>query len=352
MTTPPGTKEFFAKVGKTPRVRKPAVPEEATEKPLAAMPEGGPIGDGLCRWSARDNVFWTSGQSYKELPPGLYKCRCSSDIGPFLQRQEVKTDELILLPEPTIKTIIEQFETFWTLKPEFDARGFLHKRGILLWGPPGSGKTSTINLMTEIIVNKYEGLVIYIENAGNATACLQMIRRIEPKRRLIAIMEDLDALVEREGEEGFLAMLDGESQVDNIVYVGTTNYPERLDPRFVDRPSRFDTIHWLGMPSAASRKLYLKTKEPTLSESDLEEWVKLSSGLSVAHLREMIIAVRCFGQPLKAVVERLQLMHERTPSSQERPDRPNVGLIPQQAEGQQAIPQTRRIKSASSEGAA
>jgi hypothetical protein len=81
------------------------------------------------------------------------------------------------------------------------------------------------------------------------------------------------------------------------VFLASTNYPDRLDRRFVDRPSRFDTIRYVGMPTGAARRAYLKTKEPSLTDWELALWVDLTEEFSLAHLRDLIIAVRCFGQP-------------------------------------------------------
>jgi SpoVK/Ycf46/Vps4 family AAA+-type ATPase len=114
-----------------------------------------------------------------------------------------------------------------------------------------------------------------------------------------------DALIERHGENEFLALLDGEAQVDNIVFLSSTNYPERLDRRFVDRPSRFDTIKYIGMPSAGARHLFLNAKEPSLTPEELDLWVERTEGFSIAHLKELIIAVRCFRQPFAEALDGL-----------------------------------------------
>lgn len=281
---------------------------------------------GHSRWAERGDNFYGVGETREALPPGLYRCTSLEMIGPALTKQRVETDNLLELPDDAGTEILQEFQTFWKIASKFWERGFLHKRGFLLWGPPGSGKTSQLQLMIKKLIEEQQGVVLFLDHPGVAAACLQMARKIEPKRPMIAIMEDMDALVRKYGEHEYLALLDGEAQVDNIVFLGTTNYPEHLDRRFVDRPSRFDTIRYIGMPSDAARRMYLSTKEPSLEGDELELWVRASQGFSVAHLKEMIIAVRCFDQPLEKVVARLEEMQARKPTSENSPDRMPVGF--------------------------
>lgn len=282
---------------------------------------------GVSRWAERGDCFYGVGETRAALPPGLYRTVEMPHIGPALLKQRVETDSLLELPDDAGSAIISEFETFWKIADKFRARGFLHKRGFLLWGPPGSGKTSTIQLLIKRLITEQQGVVLFLDVPGLAAACLQMARKIEPKRPMIAIMEDMDALVRKFGEQEYLALLDGEAQVDNICFLASTNYPEYLDKRFVDRPSRFDTIRYIGMPAAAARRLYLSTKEPSLQGDELDEWVARSDGFSIAHLKEMIIAVKCFDQPLEKVVERLEQMQQRKPTSEDSPERAYAGFI-------------------------
>lgn len=262
------------------------------------------------RWSASDDKFWACQQTYNEIPAGLYKPAFSNSIGYYLEKQIVDTDDIIVLPDTESESVLKEIERFWTLKPEFEKRGFIYKRGILLWGDPGSGKTCTIQLLIQSIIEK-GGVAIFANHHETTSNCLQMLRKIEPDRPLVVLFEDLDALVREHGESGYLALLDGESQVNNVVFIATTNYPERLDKRFVDRPSRFDTIKLIPMPGADARYVYLKTKEPSLTKEELEQWVSMSKGFSVAHLKEMIISSRCYGKPVEKVVKRLRKMMDQ-----------------------------------------
>jgi ATP-dependent Zn protease len=277
------------------------------------------------RWSCRDDIFWAASDTVETLAAGFYKCAEIFNIGQVLAKLEIPVDDLIKFPDSAMDEMLAEFATFLTLKSRFVQRGFLFKRGLLFWGPPGSGKTALIMLIAQELI-RHNGVVIQIENPSSAATCLSMLRKIEPNRPIVAFMEDLDSLIEKYGESSFLSLLDGETQVDNIIYVATTNYPEKLDKRLVDRPSRFDTVKYIGMPNAASRRVYLKAKEPSMLDSELDDWTYETEGFSVAHLRELIILVKCYGHTLSAAVTRLRAMSVK-PNSEYAPNRVKIGII-------------------------
>jgi hypothetical protein len=277
-------------------------------------------------WASSGDAFWRIGQSHERLPAGVYRCAVAPSIGPHFARVKNETDTLIVFPDSESESLLEEIRRFQGMKAKFAAHGFLHKRGVLMWGPPGSGKTTTLQLLIKLMVSEHYGVAVLIDEPSLAVSCLQMLRAVEPERQIIGILEDLDALVERYGESEYLALLDGESQVDNVVYVATTNYPERLDARFVDRPSRFDTVRYIGMPSPEARSVYFSAKVPTLTDDKLRAFVAASDGYSVAHMREMVILTQCFEKSLDEAKSRLDKTRGVKPSSDKRPDRPDFGF--------------------------
>lgn len=293
----------------------------AMPQPPHAISEGGgdwaqTVASARC-WAQAGDAYFPVSEVVPALPAGAYRCR-NSNRGPYLEKMPIDIDRLLDLPDSAVERLLAEFKQFWTLRANFEERGFTFKRGMLLWGPPGSGKTSGIWQMTQELVRSHNGIVIFVEEPDLATVCISLARRIEPKRPMICVMEDLDALVQRHGEHGYLALLDGETQISNVVHIATTNYPEYLDRRFVDRPSRFDTIMFVGMPSAAARRAYFHAKEPGLDDVTLERWVRRTEDYSVAHLREVIIAIRCFEAPENEVFERLDAMRGGQPASDGR----------------------------------
>jgi SpoVK/Ycf46/Vps4 family AAA+-type ATPase len=144
---------------------------------------------------------------------------------------------------------------------------------------------------------------------------LRRFRQVEPNRPALVILEDIDAYVRQHGESEVLSILDGEQSIDNVVYIATTNYPENLDPRVINRPSRFDLIMFIDMPNADARRLYLKSRDTKLNDEQIEKWVKDTDGFSIAHLKELIVGVCLFGKPVEEEVKRLRTMMRRQPSS-------------------------------------
>lgn len=291
----------------------------AMSAPTAA-PDGQLLGP-VSAWAMSGDMFWGISESLKRLDPGCYRIGHSPNIGVYLQSQPLRTDTLIELPDSKSEQVIAEITHFTTLRPAFTKRGLLYKRGVLLWGPPGSGKTSTLHLLMRLIVDRLGGIALLIEHPNLAASALQLVRKIEPERQIIGIIEDIDGLVQNHGVSEYLSLLDGESQIDNVVFVATTNYPERLDKRFVDRPSRFDTVEYVGMPSAEARRVYLRHKEPDLPDADIAAMVDVSDGLSIAHLRELIILTQCFGRSIEDAAKRLTASKHRPPSSERPPDR-------------------------------
>lgn len=258
-------------------------------------------------WQVLPNgCFRPGSRTQKALPPGAYRLD-NDDRGLYLRYINVISDTIIELPEKSHIRVLEGIRKFWSSKDKYKQYGLIYKRGVLLWGPPGGGKTVTTQLLMKEIIAEHKGIVLFCEFPPLCVAALQSLRAIEPKRPLICLLEDVDEIINHHGEHTLLALLDGEHQVDNVVYVATTNYPERLGARIVNRPSRFDERIKIGMPSPESRMSYLAhvTKGHDLP---LTQWVDDTNGLSIAHLRELVVAVMCLEQEYETVIERLRHM--------------------------------------------
>lgn len=289
--------------------------------------EPGVLKENARMWAKAGDVYFPSDITVKTLPPGQYTVEYSHGRGLYFSPKAINLDELMILPDSASEEIIENIELFWTKEKLFRELGFLWKRGVLLYGPAGSGKTSTLQLITKKIIDR-GGIAVYVKDPNMTAQGLELLRRIEPVRPIIVLVEDIDAIQHRHGEAELLAMLDGELQIDNVVFIATTNYPEKLDKRLVNRPSRFDIVRKIGMPSAEARRIYLEDRNETLANDpvELERWVEATDGFSIAHLKEVMISVEVLDQDFYNTVERLRIMMDEQPSSDEDNEKP-IGFM-------------------------
>lgn len=277
-------------------------------------------------WASSNGFYYPCDKSVEKLPPDQYTV-VDLDTGVGFSKRLVTLDDLYILPDCESTNIISAVETFWGKKDKFKEYGLLWKRGILLYGPPGSGKTSIVQMVANDIVNR-GGLAIYCDYPGLVARGLQRLRKMEPDTPIVVIIEDIDAIAHH-SESQLLSLLDGEMQINNILFIATTNYPELLDKRLVNRPSRFDIVKNIGMPSAASRREYLKIKNPKLSSEELDKWVKSTDNYSMAHLKEMIVSIECLGNSFDDTVKRINSMITSNPNSSEYKNEHNsFGFVP------------------------
>lgn len=260
-------------------------------------------------WAVSGPFYFGCEAAEPAILPGFYHAGMSQR-GPYLQRMSMSTDDLLRLPDPVCDMLMREFTEFWKSQHKFAGLGLAIKRGLLLWGPPGSGKTSAVQQMAAHMIRELQGIVVMVGNPSETAEALALFRRIEPNRPLICIYEDLDALVERYGEPELLAMLDGERQISGVVNVATTNYPERLDKRFVDRPGRFDRLTFVDMPHKEARAAYFAAKAVDVDEVTRARWVEATEGWSIAHLRELIVATQALGDTEADTLTRLLAMRE------------------------------------------
>ncbi len=121
-------------------------------------------------------------------------------------------------------------------------------------------------------------------------------------------MEDIEAVINEYGESEILNVLDGVNSIENVVFLATTNYPDKLLGRVTNRPSRFDRVFEIKPPSNEVKKVYLQdliNKFNAPLDVDVEKWCKDTKTLSMAHLKELFLSVALYGQNYEKTVKTL-----------------------------------------------
>ena len=267
-----------------------------------------------CCWSnLKNDEYAPAYVTVPKVPAGVYELGWNGSLQTHtLKKQPFKTDELYHLPSYEITDILKDIDNFWNRADIYKKYNFVHKRGILMYGEPGCGKSGIIQLISQQLIEK-DGIVINVkdeEDVDKFTSFIGTFRKVEPKRPLVVLLEDIDSLA---GENRYqtarlLNILDGVKQIEGVVYIATTNYPEKLQERITNRPSRFDRRYKVELPNDEIRKAYIKhkLKEDDIENVDIDEWVKKTAGMSLSHLKEVVISVIVMGRSFEETIENLE----------------------------------------------
>ncbi len=201
-------------------------------------------------------------------------------------------DDLVL-PEALKRDIVDDFTRFLASRSLYEQYGIPWKRGVMLTGPPGNGKTH----MVKAIVNHLNLPCLYVKNldsgCGVATGIRRVFNRARRQQPCLIVMEDIDSLIPKNARSFFLNEMDGFAQNTGVIVLATTNYPERLDPAIIDRPSRFDRKYHFNLPQSQERLQYLQTKlhdDAKLSEAGCHRVAELTESFSFAYLKELVLS--------------------------------------------------------------
>jgi AAA+ superfamily predicted ATPase len=254
-----------------------------------------------------------------DLPAGYYSVQLTMS-GPLLARMTDRKEVAHEFSSGPILGLKREVARFLDRAHRYQQLGVAHKRGVLCYGPPGCGKTAAIHCLRKWFVSTYGGIVF--NGFAGATHGLQMIRQMEasrqePHRPAMVLIEDVDSLIEHGHEESLLEILDGSScPGEGIIYLFTTNKIGEIPARLKHRPSRIDTLIEFSPPDFDLRLEYLKLLTANMPLGDLVEKPEAllqvladeSEGLPFAHIKELLLAVVVYEQPVAEAVGRIRGM--------------------------------------------
>jgi AAA+ superfamily predicted ATPase len=205
------------------------------------------------------------------------------------------TRDDVILPESILERIDRQTIRFSEHAEELKQAGRSLKRGLLLYGPPGVGKTLTIEYLSGSMPGRTVLLTAGI-GFGMLEPVVQIARALAPS---MVVLEDIDLIAEGRGMPmghagpllfQLLNEMDGLQSDTDVIFVLTTNRPEVLEPALAARPGRIDLAVELPLPDTAARLrlLQLYARGLTVENIDLGAVAEEIEGATPAYIKELL----------------------------------------------------------------
>lgn len=293
-----------------------------SKKVLSEMNEGDIISESDYATLTPDGTFVqltyvTDEKEFKKakypVKSGLFIIR-NSMKGCYLEETEMNNDS-ILEDFVHCKGINEKIDTFFNKAHLYKELGFdVAKRCLLFYGPPGSGKSTSINKAVRTYKQDGKTLVlIWNTDVIEAHDVKNFISTFEYKdvERVLLIAEDIGGTEVSGGimrsDSSLLSLLDNQEKAFTLptMLICTTNYPENLMGNLTNRPGRIDDKIAVSYPPADARiALFRFFGEKWLKDEDIKLiGNKKYEQLTPAHLKEIIVRVVLFDKTAQEAID-------------------------------------------------
>lgn len=217
-----------------------------------------------------------------------------NELVSFLPRPELTADQVVL-PPGVLESIEKHVVRSSQLRAQLIEHGQHLKRGLLLHGAPGTGKTHTVRYL----MSRLRDTTIVVLS-GRALRMLPqastLVRRLQPS---VLVIEDVDLIAEDRSYSPFgaqpllfelLNRIDGVDSDADVTFVLTTNRVDAMERALIDRPGRIDLAVEIPRPDAAGREqlLQLYSKQIALDLDDPSEVVAATEGVTASFIRELV----------------------------------------------------------------
>lgn len=233
------------------------------------------------------------------IDAGIYEFNPGGQMAPpQALKKVIVSDKVIESEDGVCKEIMAYLSQFLTneVKDNFVKMGLTYSTAVLAHGRPGTGKTIALNTFSKQFVKDQKGIVLHTSDPSTITM-FDSIFRTDKTQPLVVILEEIEMLIEDGYEADLLNLLDGKEKLENVIYLATTNYLDKIPARFKNRPSRFARVIEVKEPVEKMRYEY--AMGVWQDEKLAREVARMTEGLVMDEVKHVLINHVCFGAPIQ-----------------------------------------------------
>ena len=199
----------------------------------------------------------------------------------------------VILPEAIKHEIVTAATTFFRRCAGNADACLARKRGFLLVGEPGNGKTILCQALVGLLARScgVRAVTARVGKTMSDDTIKQLYEWAEKNSPALVILEDIESVLNETSvtRSGFLNILDGLEPQRGMLTLATSNFPHKIDPALAHRPSRFDRVWHVPLPDAVQRRAFLLRlfHEQHLPDSIHDVLVERTRGWSMAYIGEL-----------------------------------------------------------------